>query len=102
MAVDEQAALADRLIAHHTSIVRRGHARALELEDRMTALLIPVLDKAADEAADNFLRLAGMTTVTAAAAEIGSLSTMVCVMPTAEQQEALAQDGGEEAANIHC
>lgn len=97
----EEAARND-LIDHHNSIVRRASVRALELENAMTALLIPIFDEVADEAARQFSALAPLQTITATGAPINSLSTMVCVMPTAEQQQALAQEGGEDAADIHC
>lgn len=45
-------------VRHLNSVLKRAEARALELEDRMVELLVPVLESAADEAAKAFTRLA--------------------------------------------
>lgn len=109
-----------------TRLARRGAARVDELEDRLAALLEPILNRAGDRAArrfreqaTDFLRaaltagdlaalnrvgasgrrlLTRSLTLTAAA---GNGRTMVALYPRPEEAEALVTDGDHSAGRLH-
>lgn len=118
-------------IAHLNSVLRRAQKRADDLEERLVPILTPILDRAADEAARNFMALAtDHLTATAArrsadmdlvaamgldrgrellrslaltaAVDVQSNSTMICLRPREEEAAVLVDIDGYEAANLHC
>lgn len=93
--------------------LKRSTKRAEKLEARFIRVLTPILNKAADQAADRFEKLATdpltadasrgvkrSSPITAAADVTGS-STMVAVMPRPDEQNQLAVEGGEPADMLH-
>lgn len=95
--------------AQHNRMIRAAEKRALELEDRMVDVLVPILDRAADVAARNFQARAVSHMAASlrqdmhlvASGDVTSTSTMVAVKPRPDEAAALAQDGGADPENLH-
>lgn len=87
-------------IGQHNRALAQATARGLKVEERLAAILAPILDGAADEAARAFAARA-TDHLTAAVPGLTSLSTMVAVKPTPEQAAALAVQEGEDPGTLH-
>lgn len=102
--------------AFHNRVLQAAQEKSLLLEDKLVAVLIPVLTEVANQAAENFTRVATKSLIASArrdadmrilgqlgpvasrslvaslglSASVAPNSTMIAVKPTAEQAEALA------------
>lgn len=117
-------------VGHHNHVLEKAMGRAFALEPKMARVLKPILDRAGQDAAKRFRRLAtdhltaaawlspgtlgymaasGATGATlsaslalrAAGPGVQSNSTMIAVQPRTEERELLGQDGGLDADTIH-
>lgn len=95
-------------VDHLNRALRAGTDRAADLEEKLAALLVPILDRAADTAARAFSATATdhlatpvvpAAGVTAAAAN--PRSTMVALYPRPDEAAALEHAGGEPAGILH-
>lgn len=117
-------------VAHHNAVLRKGEERARDLEEKLAAILLPVLEQAGDEAARRFAALAvdhlaasarmlaadrarvktmglaaarklAKSLVLTAAIDVQSNSTMIAVKPRPDEAAALADADGYPPENLH-
>lgn len=94
--------------AQHNRVIRAAEKRADDLTGRLERVLQPILDAAGTDAARAFERKAinhltasAFSQSFAAEKNVKATSTMVALFPRREEAEALVEDGGHGAENLH-
>lgn len=117
-------------VAHHNAVLRKGEERARNLEEKLAAIVLPILEEAGEQAATRFRALAvdhlaasaqlqaadrarvkAMGVAAArrlvrslaltAAIDVKSNSTMIAVKPRPDEAAALADADGYPPENLH-
>lgn len=82
-------------------IVQAAHGRIDVLEEKLAAVIEPVLLRAGRDAARRFENVVASSALTAAGPGVTATSTMIALKPTPEQAAALAVESGLPADTLH-